>query len=263
MKKKNVAAIFGLLLGAFGVHRFYLGQIGLGIFYVLLSVVSLGTLSSIIGIIDAIMLFSMDQAKFDSKYNGADPYSRRTTQYNRPTQRQEQQGERPAKSARYIDHRKAKPGRTAPTSRANNPHKVAGIAKYKDYDFLGAITDFEKALNVDSKDVAVHFNIACAYSITENVEEAFFHLSEAVRYGFSDLEKIKEHDALAYLRIQEEFEAFEQNGYRLANAAKENTNPPPEISGNLLEQIKRLGELKEKGFLTSEEFVEQKRKLLR
>ena len=60
MKKKNVAAIFGLLLGAFGVHRFYLGQIGLGIFYVLLSVVSLGTISSIIGIVDAILLFSMD-----------------------------------------------------------------------------------------------------------------------------------------------------------------------------------------------------------
>ena len=263
MKKKNVAAIFGLLLGAFGVHRFYLGQIGLGIFYVLLSVVSLGTISSIIGIVDAILLFSMDQQKFDQKYNGIDPYARRTRTTNRSPQQQTQRRERPRKEPRYVDHRKAKPGRTAPTSRANNPHKKLGKEKYQDYDFLGAIIDFEKALKVDPTDVVVHFNIACAYSITEDVEKAFFHLSKAVENGFSDFDRIKEHDALAYLRIQEQFEEFEKNGYLLASSTKENTPPPPEISGNLLEQIKRLGELKEKGFLTSEEFVEQKRKLLR
>jgi len=260
MKKKNVAAIFGLLLGAFGVHRFYLGQVGLGIFYVLLSIVSLGTISSIIGIVDAILLFSMDQQVFDKKYNGIDPYARRTRETNSHPQ---QRRERPRKEPRYVDHRKAKPGRTAPTSRANNPHKALGVAKYKDYDFTGAITDFEKALKVDPTDVAVHFNIACAYSITENIEEAFYHLNEAVENGFSDFDKIKEHDALAYLRIQEQFEEFEENGYRLESSVKEKSTPPPEISGNLLEQIKRLGELKEKGFLTSEEFVEQKRKLLR
>jgi len=263
MKKKNVAAIFGLVLGAFGVHRFYLGQVGLGIFYVLLSIVSLGTLSSIIGIIDAVLLFSMDQQKFDQKYNGIDPYARRTRDTNRHPQQQTQQREYPRKEPRYVDHRKAKPGRTAPTARANNPHKKLGVEKYKDYDFAGAITDFEKALKVDPTDVAIHFNIACAYSITENIDKAFFHLSKAVENGFSDFDKIKEHDALAYLRIQEEFEEFENNGYRLANSIKEKSTPPPEISGNLLEQIKRLGELKEKGFLTSEEFVEQKRKLLR
>jgi len=263
MKKKNVAAIFGLLLGAFGVHRFYLGQVGLGIFYVLLTLVSFGTLSSILGIIDAALLFSMDQQVFDQKYNGIDPYNRRREETNRHTQRQPPQRENARRTPRYVDHRKAKPGRTRPTARANNPHKKSGVEKYKDYDFVGAITDFEKALKVDPTDVAVHFNIACAYSITEDVEKAFFHLSKAVENGFSDFEKIKEHDALAYLRIQDNFEEFEENGYRLESSTKEETPPPPEISGNLLEQIKRLGELKEKGFLTSEEFVEQKRKLLR
>ena len=95
-------------------------------------------------------------------------------------------------------------------------------------------------------------------------EQSFFHLDKAVGYGFNDLKRIQEHDALAYLRIQESFDEFEENGYRLVKqleAPKEDLLD--DAPSDLLEQLKRLGELREKGLLTEEEFAAQKKKLLR
>lgn len=146
-----------------------------------------------------------------------------------------------------------------------NPFKKSGIEKYKDYDYEGAITDFEKALQINPKDVAVHFNLACAYSLTEEKEKAFEHLDKAVALGFSDFEKIKTHDALAFLRIQDEFESFEKNNYRRVQGKSTSTNNGATSvadNQNLLEQLKKLAELREQGLLTEEEFVMQKKRLL-
>ncbi len=143
----------------------------------------------------------------------------------------------------------------------NNPFKKSGIAKYKDYDYDGAISDFEKALGINPTDVVVHFNIACAHSLTENKDKAYFHLSKAVEHGFNDFEKIQTHDALAYIRIQEEYEHFVKNGYQLPNTAK--SDPADrKASTELLEQLQKLAELRAKGLLTEEEFLLQKKKLL-
>ena len=141
--------------------------------------------------------------------------------------------------------------------------KVTGIKKFKDFDYQGAIEDFEKALTIDANDVATHFNLACAYSLMENVPKAFFHLDRAVALGFDDTNRIKTHDALAFLRIQDEFIAFERNNYRLPAAL----NAPPtdnllDSKPDLLEQLKRLAELREKGLLSEEEFVAEKKKIL-
>ena len=58
-----------------------------------------------------------------------------------------------------------------------------------------------------------------------------------------------------------------KNGYCLDSPVQEEETPTvveePSISTDLLEQIKKLGELREKGFLTEEEFSAQKRRLLR
>ena len=245
MKNKIVAAAFGFFLGALGVHRFYLGQIGLGILYLLLSVTGI---SAILGVVDAILFLSMDNQSFDRKYN---KHARRADDIEYDRRPRQQEAPRKARTER--------PRQVAPR---NNPHKTSGMKRYKDYDFEGAIKDFTKALTINPRDVAVHFNIACAYSITENKDKAFYHLSKAVENGFDNVDKIREHDALAYLRIQEEFNQFAKNGYRL-NSVATTATPEPEISGDLLEQIKRLGEMKEKGFLTQDEFLAQKRKLLR
>lgn len=276
-KEKNVAGILALFLGGLGIHRFYLGQTGLGIFYLIFCWFPL---MWIIGLIDAIAFFSMDQEVFDRKYN-RQLESRRDTdfdrrQYRRRT-REEHREERAEKryERRYDTRRQYERPQPSPITRPrpprSNPYKVSGVRKYKDYDYDGAIEDFNKALDIEPNDVATHFNLACAYSLNERPEKAFFHLGQAVANGFNDFQRIKEHDALAFLRIQPEFEAFEKNGFRLQaetiteqapEGVLEENNDMLEGQPDLLEQLKRLGELREKGLLTEEEFTSQKRKLL-
>lgn len=156
--------------------------------------------------------------------------------------------------------------RQQPTRKArpkNNPFKDSGLAKYRDYDYDGAIEDFVKALQINPDDIAVHFNLACAYSLTEDKNKSYQHLSKAVKLGFSDFEKIKTHDALAFIRIQDEFETFVQGGYKWPMNAQSTTETENVVENtDLLEQLNKLGELREKGLLTEEEFVLQKKKLL-
>lgn len=274
MKEKNVAGILALFLGGLGVHRFYLGQTGLGIFYLIFCWFPV---IWIVGLIDAIAFFSMDQEVFDRKYNRQ--YERRRDtdydrrEYHRRLRDEQREGRRERRYERRQDapERRRQYQRPKPRPPRSNPYKASGIKKYKDYDYDGAIEDFNKSLDIEPKDVATHFNLACAYSLNEKTDKAFFHLDRAVANGFNDFQRIKEHDALAFLRIQPEFEAFEKNGFRLQQSEKEET--PPEnltqeqeeiLEGqpDLLEQLKRLGELREKGLLTEDEFTSQKRKLL-
>lgn len=56
-RNRWVAGALGVLLGTFGVHRFYLGHTGIGIIMVILGVVSFGTISSIWGFIEGILCF--------------------------------------------------------------------------------------------------------------------------------------------------------------------------------------------------------------
>jgi len=180
----------------------------------------------------------------------------RSTRTSRPTQR------RPERSTSRRPERTTRSSSRKPVRKSkDNPYKKSGMEKYKEYDYNGAIEDFEKSLAVDDSDVATHFNIACAYSIMENKEKSFYHLSKAVELGFRDFEKIKTHDALAYLRIQDEFETFVQNNYKLKAGSSAQQEKITE-HGDLLEQLNKLAELREKGLLTEEEFVLQKKKLL-
>ena len=149
-----------------------------------------------------------------------------------------------------------------------NPYKSSGVEKYKEYDYTGAIEDFKKALEINEKDIATHFNIACAYSLTENTERAFYHLDRAVDLGFNDFAKIREHDAFAYLRIQDEFADFAKNGFQLnpitRSSLQENQAADKlQLPNDLLDQLNKLNELKNKGLLTEEEFVVQKEKLMK
>jgi len=271
MKDKNVAGILALFLGWLGIHRFYLGQGGLGVAYLIFSWTPV---IWIISFIDAISFFVMDKEVFDRKYNPrhmddyylereADFERRPRTQSRRYGRERRREAQREYRQRQFRQRENPKPlARKKP-----NPHKKRGIEKYKDYDYDGAIADFIKALEIEPKDIATHFNIACAYSLNEETEKAFEHLDKAVAFGFKDFKKIKEHDALAYLRIQEGFDDFEQNGFRLVQKlepSKEEEKDEDLLSTtpDLLDQLNKLGELKEKGLLTEEEFASQKRKLL-
>lgn len=269
MKNKTVAGILALVAGYIGLHRFYLGQVGLGLAYIILLPVFLMMglwFYPLIGLIDAISLFSMDQDKFDDKYNQnaeretAGRGSQNTTY--RSQRRNERYQERQAT-------RTARPKKRS--SNRNNPHLKAGKERFKDYDYEAAIREFDKALGIDPQSIPAHFNLACAHSLMEHKDKAFYHLDRAVALGFDDFEAIRTRDHLAYLRIQEEYLQFEANNFRLAKQLKtpqenmldKKAPAAPEAKTDLLEQLQQLANLKEKGLLTEAEFKKQKEKLLR
>ena len=266
MRSKTAAGLFAIFLGWAGVHRFYLGQVGLGILYVFLTIISLGIITGIMSLIDAIVLFSMTEENFDLKYNsqqGMVPpiYNRRGQQGYPPMAQPRQRPQAPTTS------------RNVKTSsrEVQNPYKVNGIKKYKEFDLEGAIEDFVKGLEIHPRDISLHFNLACAYSLTEQVDKAYIHIDRAVSLGFNDFEKLKTHDDLAFVRIQDRFEEFQKNGYRLEMPAviTESTQIPEipteekKQKDNLLAQLKRLAEPRDRGLLSEQEFMIEKRKLTR
>jgi TM2 domain-containing membrane protein YozV len=65
LKSKTTAAILAILIGGFGVHRFYLGQ-WWGVFYLLLVWT---WIPGLISIVEGIVFICRDQEKWDEKYN--------------------------------------------------------------------------------------------------------------------------------------------------------------------------------------------------
>lgn len=63
---KYIAAVLALLLGGLGIHKFYLGQIGMGIIYLLFSWTFI---PMIIALVEAVIYLSMSDTAFANKYN--------------------------------------------------------------------------------------------------------------------------------------------------------------------------------------------------
>jgi TM2 domain-containing membrane protein YozV len=66
MKDKTTAAILAFFIGGIGIHRFYLGQAGLGIVYMLFCWT---LIPSFVAFIDFIAFLAMSRQSFDLKYN--------------------------------------------------------------------------------------------------------------------------------------------------------------------------------------------------
>lgn len=64
-KSKVAAGLLALFLGGLGVHKFYLGQIGMGFLYLLLCWTYV---PAIIALIEGIIYLSSSDADFDRKY---------------------------------------------------------------------------------------------------------------------------------------------------------------------------------------------------
>lgn len=250
MKNRTVAAFMALFGGAFGIHKFYLGTPGPGIIYVMLLFMSVRIfampLSGILGVIDAMRLFMMTDREFDRKYN--------------PNQTRQRDDRR-----RNPRDKRRRPGTTTNKSRQRaNPFKKSGIRKYKEYDLDEAIIDFNKGLEIEPNDLALHFNIACAYSLTEQKDLAFTHLEKAVALGFKDFEKIQTHDDLAFLRIQPEFDDFKAAGYSSGKKeVADQETPMVAKDDRLLAQLNKLKELREQGMISDADYNMETKKILR
>ena len=71
-KSKVVAGVLGILLGALGVHHYYLGSVGAGVVVLLSNCLCLG---GILGLVEGILLLVMTDDEFDAKYNLREPES--------------------------------------------------------------------------------------------------------------------------------------------------------------------------------------------
>ena len=65
IKNKIVAALLAILLGALGIHKFYLGQGGKGILYILFCWTYI---PGILGLIEGIMILTSNDENFQLKY---------------------------------------------------------------------------------------------------------------------------------------------------------------------------------------------------
>ncbi|MEO0340913.1 MAG: SHOCT domain-containing protein, partial [Bacteroidota bacterium] len=219
-----------------------------------------------VAFMDSVLFFVMPQPDFDEKYN---------------TRKEKKVNSKYYTGNKNVQTRLA--GKPKVAKAINDPHKRLGIEKFRDFDYLGAIEAFQKSLQKNYESPSTHFNLACSYSMLELPKDAFYHLEKAVEFGFDAHEKINTHQALSFLRTQPDFDAFVKKGFKTGSTLSldktpfssvaptetevglelEELEPVESPNTNLLDQLLQLGELKEKGLLSEEEFNKQKQKLLR
>lgn len=66
-QKKLAAGLLGILLGAFGANKFYLGYINQGIIQIVLNIVTCG-IATVIPLIEGILYLTMSDEQFDQTY---------------------------------------------------------------------------------------------------------------------------------------------------------------------------------------------------
>ena len=67
MKNKTTAGVLAIFLGGIGAHKFYLGQNGLGLLYL---VFVWTFIPAILGLVEGLSYFSLSDEDFNKKYNG-------------------------------------------------------------------------------------------------------------------------------------------------------------------------------------------------
>lgn len=259
MLNKYTAGILAIILGGFGVHRFYLGQRAMGffrfgafVFFLFLVSMSGGPAEEVFGIgmgmlflsafIEGLIFMLMPRDRFNKKYN---PH-----------------------------HSKV----TAPANASDL--KAEGVEYFRSGDYDLSIEAFEDALAVSASDPGVHFNLACAHSKTRRLIPALHHLELSVSYGLPNPERIDQHPALDWLRAQPAYTTFKQQNFRqsviIPGTFTAAVFEEKEVSGldlpdisaipadedDMVTRIRKLGKLREQGILTEAEFSAQKEKIL-
>ncbi len=257
-------SIFG---GTIGLHRFYLGDVGGGIFYVVLMFMMSRFLpiTTMLGIFEGIRLLMMSDDAFDKKYNGAaGSRQQRRSQRQQGRQQQRKSQRQGRQTNRQYEERRPQQARPQ-NKRKANPFKTSGIKKYKNFELEGAEKDLLEAVKINSRDAETHYTLAAIYSLNEKKDKAYHHLSQAVELGMQNLERVNTEDAFAYLRIQEDFDAYRKGGFRHSKAQQAKDVPEGDLLEDdvLLSQLNKLAELRKRGLLSESEFTLERKKLLR
>lgn len=274
-RKKNriVAAIMALIGGSLGIHKFYLGHIGQGILYLLMTfIISAGfkfPITMFLGIIDGIKLLSMSDSEFDEKYNKLSGQRNRnirgsSVNVNRRGDRIRNENRKSsAELTRMENSRKRYNYNKAKTA---DPFIKSGEKKYKEFDLEGAEKDFIQALELNTNNSNLLFKLAGVYSLLEEKDKAYFYIEESINMGYKPQEELKTKGDFAFLRIQPDYEAFVQRGYK-AETTKGIAAPKSDLlsGGNdaLLSQLNKLKDLRERGLLSDKEYLYEKEKLSR
>jgi hypothetical protein len=67
-RSKIAAGLLGILLGGLGIHKFYLGQVGIGILYLLFCWTFI---PAIIGLIEGIIFLTLSDPEFEHRYGNS------------------------------------------------------------------------------------------------------------------------------------------------------------------------------------------------
>ncbi len=274
-KSKETATKLAFPFGLFGVHRFYLGQKLLGILYPIAFIIGIAEGEAlmicappIISFLDMLLFKSMSEEEFDAKYNKNVPSIDSSSIIADGTENELVQEQQLSSQKSYLKAQFVR-------------HKKAGENYLNDYDYITAIEEFTKANELKYDDAPVHFYLARCYSMMEDTKNALIHLDAAIAFGIPP-RQINATNDLAFLRMQPEFQTFEASNYRFQEEGqsrkrsipkktvkpiKKQTPPKPKVVDmdapppDFLEKLQKLSELREKGYLTEEEFVKQKEKL--
>ncbi|MEO1514432.1 MAG: NINE protein [Bacteroidota bacterium] len=289
-RKKSVAALLAFFLGSLGIHRFYLGQKGLGITYFVISLIGImgvitegdaepifmTTVIGMIALLDALIFMVMPKANFDRKFNQAASSSGKKAKKEKRSARRKRYASpaRPTRTTRtsaFPESRRPAPVDTVPSPPQRrktipnvNPLELRGLQNYNARNIDGAIADFEQALDTDPDNPAIYFILAKCFSLKENAREAFLYLDRAVELGFDDFDQIRREKALAFLRSHALYETYVRNGYRWPSDLPPpgedllSQQTPKKEKGDLIQQLLELENLYKRGILTEEEYIEQR-----
>lgn len=274
-RERTIAAFLALFLGGIGIQKFYIGQIFLGVLCVIFSFTFI---PMVIGIVDFMRFMLMSDEEFDLKYNSVN-HSRplhRTKNGTIVFKKNERDGSGQFEYTTPQTVKKSFTGKMpAGVPLKLNKHAQEADEYFQDYRYREALEAYKEAIKTSPGNATLYFNMACCNSLLEQKKDLFENLQLAIRSGFRDLDKISSTDALAYFRIQPEYDEISKSGFtqwpvgenaqqsRTQSATTtQHTETPAEPSmDDLLVQLKKLGELRQNGVLTEEEFLTQKRKL--
>lgn len=70
-KSRGIAGLLAILLGSLGVHYFYLGKTGMGLLFLLITLIScgiLGTVVAVVSLIQGIIMLTISQEEFERRF---------------------------------------------------------------------------------------------------------------------------------------------------------------------------------------------------